>query len=223
VLISLGAEPTKVFTLPIGIDFRRFHPDIDGGTARRILGWEDSPIVISTRFLEPVYNLEQLLHAIPSVLKVNDRVRFLLVGRGRQEGYLKQLAVSLGIDQYVKFVGFLHRDQLPNFLACADVYVSTSLSDGSSVSLLEGIACGCFPVVTDIPANREWIREQENGLLVLTRRPDILAECLLSALNDRLLRQRAKGDNWRMVQERANWDENMKRIEEMYQNLIVAR
>jgi glycosyltransferase involved in cell wall biosynthesis len=220
VLASLGAEPAKIVTIPVGIDFRRFHPGVDGRDIRRVLGWEGNPIVISTRHFEPIYNLEQLLRAIPVVVRENNQVRFLIVGRGRQESYLKQFSNGLGIDPYVRFVGFLPQDQLALYLACADVYVSTSLSDGSSVSLLEGIACGCFPVVTDIPANREWVGEGENGFLAPVGRPDILAECIVTALKDRALRQRAKEKNWEIVQGRGSWDTNMERMEEMYRKLV---
>ena len=62
------------------------------------------------------------------------------------------------------------------FLGQADIYVSTSLHDGTSVSLLEAMGSGAFPIVTDIPSNREWIHHGQNGFLVPVNEEKIFSE-----------------------------------------------
>ena len=83
-----------------------------------------------------------------------------------REEALEREVESLNINSSVKFLGRVPHEEMPNLLAQADIYVSTSLHDGTSVSLLEAMGSGAFPVVTDIPSNREWIINGENGFLV---------------------------------------------------------
>ncbi|MCK5118479.1 MAG: glycosyltransferase family 4 protein, partial [Candidatus Latescibacteria bacterium] len=220
-LITLGADEAKVTTITIGIDLDKFHPDADKkGEIRKRLGWIENPLVVSTRNFESIYHLDLLIRAMPFIIKENSSVRFIMVGRGTQENYLKGLVDQSGMNEYVKFMGYIEQNELPKTLAGADIYVSTSLSDGISVSLLEGMACGCFPVVTDIPANRSWIQDGENGFLVPTDDPKFLADRISSAINSKALMEGARKKNSEQVKQRAAWEEIMRNIEEEYTSLI---
>ena len=220
-LISLGADKTKVTTITIGIDLVRFTPNADKeGEIRRKLGWLENPLVVSIRNFKPIYNVDLLIRAIPFIIKTNSEVRFIIAGKGTQENYLKGLVGKLGMNKYIKFTGLIEHDELPKTLASADIYVSTSLSDGISVSLLEGMACGCFPVVTDIPGNRAWIRDGENGFLVPPDDPEVLADRIMSAIKNKELRESAKKENIEKTRKGAVWEENMRKVEEEYRSLI---
>ena len=81
------------------------------------------------------------------------------------------------------------------FLPGADIYVSTSLYDGTSVSLLEAMGSGAFPVVTDIPANREWITNGENGFLVPVDEEKYLANRIIDAIRKPRLLERSRIEN----------------------------
>ncbi|MCK5327111.1 MAG: glycosyltransferase, partial [Candidatus Latescibacteria bacterium] len=89
--------------------------------------------------------------------------------------------------------------------------------------LLEGMACGCFPVVTDIPANRAWIQDGENGFLVPTDDPKILAERISFAVDNRVLMENAEKKNSEQVKKRAVWADNMRKVEEEYRSLIIGQ
>jgi glycosyltransferase involved in cell wall biosynthesis len=102
---------------------------------------------------------------------------------------------------------------LAELLRGADIYVSTSRSDSTSVSLLEAMASGAFPVVTDIPGNRVWIAHSENGLLFPAGDSDALASCIRRAVKDTQLRLRAATVNRRRVLADAVWEDNMLAIE----------
>jgi glycosyltransferase involved in cell wall biosynthesis len=107
-------------------------------------------------------------------------------------------------------------------LAGAQVYVSTSLSDSTSVSLLEAMAAGAFPVVTDIEANREWIEDGRNGFLVPVDDPAVLASRIIAALADPELRRRARAHNLELVRRRASWRANMDAIERLFRRLVAG-
>ena len=117
----------------------------------------------------------------------------------------------------VQFVGRVPHEGMPDLLSQADIYVSTSLYDGTSVSLLEAMASGAFPVVTDIPSNREWIADGDNGFLVPKENENLLAKKIVEAIRDHRLLGEAHEKNRKLVEQRAYWRENIKKIAELYQ------
>lgn len=164
-IVQLGIEPSKVRTGYRGVDTQEFSPS-RGKELRQTLAISNSaPVVISTRGLSPIYDAETMVRAIPLVLKQVPKAQFIIAGKGKQENYLESLVRRLGVDGHVKFVGSVPNHEVPQYLALSNVYVSTSLSDGVPNSLLEAMASGLAPVVTDIVANRGWVTEGQNGLL----------------------------------------------------------
>jgi glycosyltransferase involved in cell wall biosynthesis len=138
--------------IPCGIDERFFEVKPD----------HHSKTVISTRSLEPVYDIETLIKAVPLVLQEEPDASFIIIGCGSQKEYLQNLANKLGVTKRIIFTGMLDNSEIPSYMEKAKVYVSTSLADGTSVSLLEALAAGLVPVVSDIDANKVFIHE--NGL-----------------------------------------------------------
>jgi glycosyltransferase involved in cell wall biosynthesis len=108
-------------------------------------------------------------------------------------------------------------------LRAAHVYVSTSKSDSTSVSLLEAMAAGCFPVVSDIPANREWVTDGDTALLFPPGDAEALARCLRRAASDAPLRDRAAARNRQVIAERATWESNLLAVEELFARLAKRR
>jgi glycosyltransferase involved in cell wall biosynthesis len=98
----------------------------------------------------------------------------------------------------------------------AQILVSPSLHDGTPNSLLEGMACGCFPIAGDLESIREWIRPGENGLLMDPNDPQSIADAVLFALQSTDLRQKAAGLNLDMINERAEYARNMVKVKEFY-------
>ena len=83
--------------------------------------------------------------------------------------------------------GRVDREELVNYLNAADIYVSTSYSDGTSLCLLEAMATGLPAVVTDVPANLEWIENGHNGFTANRGNPHKVTDALLKLLEDRSL------------------------------------
>ena len=102
----------------------------------------------------------------------------------------------------------------------AQVAVSPSFHDGTPNTLLEAMACGCFPVVGDIESLREWITPGVNGLLVDPADPQALAEAVLVALEQPDLRQRAAAHNLELIAERAEYGRVMLQAEAFYKQLV---
>ena len=86
-------------------------------------------------------------------------------------------------------MGWIAHDELPKYLTSADIYVSTSLSDGASVSLVEAMACGLPVVTTDAGDAGKWIEDGRNGFIVPTKSPELLAEKIAYLLENKDLRE----------------------------------
>jgi glycosyltransferase involved in cell wall biosynthesis len=209
-----GVKSEKISPIPMGIN-----PSLFNYSREKEIK-NDRETVISTRAFKPVYNLQLLMKAVPHVIKKRD-VKFIIVGDGWERAQLMDLVKELDVAKNVDFVGTVDHDRLRGYLASSDIYVSTSLSDGCHISLLEGIACGLFPVVTDIPANREWLVDGRNGYLVPIDDSKILAEKILEALDNPDQRKSANEFNQNMVKERAIWDDNMRSVESVYSKLVA--
>jgi glycosyltransferase involved in cell wall biosynthesis len=178
--------------------------------------------ILSNRNLLPMYNVSLLIRAIPIVLKEEAETKFLIAGDGSEKEELKKEVKSLNIDESVEFVGWVPHEKMTNILAQTDIYVSTSLYDGTSVSLLEAMASGAFPVVTDIPANREWIIDGENGFLVPKDKEEFLADRIIDAIRNKVLVEKSRVKNHLIVEEKALWTVNVKRIKDVYTNLLCS-
>jgi len=220
-LTKLGADPQKIKLIYFGTDTRKFNPEQRDERLRKELGILDSPTIISLRRLEPICDVESLITAVPLVLKEVPRAKFLIVDKGSQEEGLKQLAKSLGVSGSVKFVGRIPEDELPRYIASADIHVSTSLSDaGLAASTAEAMACGLPVIVTDFGDNRKWVQDGVNGFIIPLRAPQALAAKIIHLLKDEETRKRFGSMNREIIIERNNWEKEMSKMGKLYEGVI---
>jgi glycosyltransferase involved in cell wall biosynthesis len=217
----MGVSRNKVEVIPFGVDLNIFNPKVNGSEIRRRLKIrEDDIVLISTRALfNHHYNVESFVQAIPLILESNSHVKFIIKGSGPLEGYLQSLANALGISEYVRFVRLVPHHEVANYLAAADIYVSTCFIDTTSVSLLEAMACGLAPIATDIVGNREWIVNGKNGFLFQPRNPKALAEKAIQLIENADLRRRFGEGCFELVKQKASWQDCVARMERIYESL----
>jgi len=141
-----------------------------------------SKTVLYTRSLEPVYDAQTLIKCTPLVVEKVPGARFIIAGTGSQESQLRELAQSLDISRHVEFLGLVPNKDVVSLMEKASVYVSTATADGTSIALLEAMAAGLIPVVTDIETNRRLIRHEEDGFLFQPKDEKELADKLFNAL-----------------------------------------
>jgi len=221
-MIGLGADHDKIEVIVMGIDTQEFSPALRNEALLQELHISDSPVVISTRSLRPIYDVETLIRAIPLVLQQIPQASFIIGGEGEQRAYLENLAKSLEVSDSIRFMGWISDNEFPRYLALSDVYVSTSLSDGTSVSLLEALSCELAPVVTDIPANRPWVTDGRNGFLIPVKDYRMLAERIVLLLKDSETRSRFGKLGRNIVVERAEYVSQMSKVEGIYEGLRGA-
>ncbi len=198
-----------------GIQLDWFYPpDADGESQREL-----HPIVINPRGLRAYVRNQAFFQSTRMVLDQRPEVQFVcpsMQGHSQAENWVKRF----GLERNVQLLPPVSRTQMADLFRRAQVAVSPSVHDGTPNTLLEAMACGCFPVAGDIESLREWIAPEVNGLLVNPDDPQALAEAILIGLDDVGLRQRAANHNMRLVAERAEYHQVMAEAESFYHQII---
>jgi glycosyltransferase involved in cell wall biosynthesis len=118
--------------------------------------------ILSTRRLEPIYDVGTLIRAVRILVDQGKEIELTVVGTGSRRQRLQSLTAELKLQSHVQFTGALPQEKLFGAYRNADIYVSTAKSDSTSVSLLEAMSQKLYPVVTDIPANHEWLESEQH-------------------------------------------------------------
>ncbi len=149
-----GISPVKTSTFIFGLDKL---PDID-------ITEKDKNLFYSNRILSENYNIDEVVRFFKKITSKNKDARLIISNEGSMRKKLEQLVKELQLDDRVSFVGFISLEEQVSLYKKAQFYISIPASDSTSVSLIEAMAYGCIPVVSDIPANKEWISEGINGI-----------------------------------------------------------
>ena len=178
--------------------------------------------VLSTRSASPLYNIDSIIRSIPYVIEKYQNVRYIIkFAVSNQESELQQLACSLNVTKYIEFVNkMIDYNEFPELLYSADMFVSVPSSDSSSVSLHEAMACGLAAIVSDIPANHEWITDGWNGFIVPVRNPEKLASSIIQLIENPELMQLFGERNAQIIRDRADREKHMSRMENLYKQLL---
>jgi glycosyltransferase involved in cell wall biosynthesis len=203
---------SKVMVVPKGINLEFFEYQNN----------PEEPIIkaIVTRSLLPEYKHDVILKAFSVLKQKNIPFELTIVGGGILLEKWKLLAQELSIENQVVFKGIINNHDLPKLLQKSTIYISMPTTEGVSASLFEAMACGCFPIVTDLPGNRSWITHKENGVLVESENSQKLADEIIWAFQNAALRQKAILENRGFIENKANYAINMKQISDKYHELI---
>jgi len=220
--VKLGIDESKIHIIPFGVDTSMFNRRANSDAIKNDLHLDkDDVVTISTRFLfNHHYNIDCLIKAIPLIREKHEKARFLIKGAGPLENYLRRLTQKLGVSDSVRFVGLVPHDKVAQYLSAADIYVSTCFVDSTSVSLLEAMACGLAPVVTDIAGNREWIEDGVNGFLFPPRNSEALAEKINQLIENPQLRKNFGRKCTQIIAQQATWEKCVSSMEAVYEALL---
>jgi hypothetical protein len=178
----------------------------------------ESPVVINPRGFRAYVKNEAFFKSIPLVLEKRSDARFVcssMQGEPQAMAWIEELGIGHAVQLNPPF----SHTQMGDVFRAAQVVVSPSIHDGTPNSLLEGMACGCFPVAGDLESIREWITHGQNGLLVDPNSPQSIADAILIALEREDLRREAAGLNEKIISARGEYAQNMKLAGEFYEKV----
>lgn len=219
--INLGASPENNYIVHWGVDFNDFNMTVNGSVIRKELNLHDDPVVISVRQFRELYNIDIIVKAFSQVLKEIPEAKLILKNyQGEEFNKIYNLVEKLRIKDAVRFVGKVDYKEMAKYYRSSDVFVSVPSCDSTSISMLEAMACGVVPVVSDLPASKEWIKDGENGFIVPVRNVEALADAIVKVLknkkeNNNLIREY----NFNLVKSKADYYRHMENMERLYKKL----
>ena len=192
-----------------GIDLERF----------RFQGPTDQLTAISVGRLSPEKDYSTLLRATRRVIEQYPQFRLKLIGDGQQRPMLEALAKELGIESQVTFLG--ERTDVHEQLAKAGFFVSSSTTEGISLTLLEAMAVGLPIVTTAVGGSPEIVVPDVTGILVPPSRPDELAAVMIAMIEERALWPDMAKTARERVEEHFNIRTMISQYESLYEELTA--
>jgi len=215
VISDFSIPESKVRYLPFGIDTGIFRPGTDPVPERK-----DTIRVFSNRGYYPVYGNLTLVRGFALAYQKDPALRLTLKGDGPQEEEVRQLVTVLGLDPYVTFRKRTGYSDVPKDYREADIFITTSVSDGTPVSVLEAMASGLPCIATSVGGIPEWIDNGITGILVRPGSSEQVADAILSLAHDPDLRKRL-GDSARdVIVRNGQWNTLMAQAEKDYLALV---
>jgi len=206
----------RIAQFPWGVSAGVFSPE---GPKAQIPFGAETIRFICTRSWEPIYGMDVLLKGFVKAYGLDNRLRLLMVGDGSLGEWIHEFVLRNSLSDVVLAPGRLSTSELPLWFRAASAYVSCAESDGTSVSLLEAMATGLPVVVTDIPSNREWVKQEENGWLALGTADFATMLLRVSQLTARQS-EKISENNRRTVALRADWSKNFALLLQLFGRLV---
>ncbi len=170
----------KIHVIPGGVDLSRFQFDRSRAEARSQLNWpQNRPILFTARRLVHRVGLDKLLMAVATIKPQIPDIWLAIAGKGPLQADLQQQATDLGLNDNVKFLGFLPDDQLPIAYQAADLSVMPSQSlEGFGLAVLESLACGTPALCTPVGGMPEILEPFSPNLIAASTEATAIAERL---------------------------------------------
>jgi L-malate glycosyltransferase len=214
-----GFPPDQIRVVFNGVDGRRFVnlPKKQDLRVRFSLRQDFVYFVLCSRF-DPIKWIDGLLQALRRVIDAQPHTGLLLVGDGQECSKIKQRIIELGLQAHVVMPGY--RKDIPEWLAASDIFVLSSLSEGTSVSLIESMAVGIPAVVTRVGGNEYVVENGITGLLVAPQDIASLAAGMHRLASDSVLREMVGNAAEKRFREQFEISRMFEAYEDIYHRLI---
>jgi len=207
--------PSKIKIIINGIDVEAIHRTLPNPEhLPSLCALPGQRLITSVGRLMPPKGHGYLIAAIPYLISQVGNVRLLLAGDGDLKASLEQLSQDLKVQDVISFLG--SRNDVPDILALSDVFVLPSISEGTSMALMEAMAASKPIVATDIPGNRAVLKHGHNCLLVPPGNPQKLAEAISFLLNHPQIAAEYGKNAYQDVCQRFNIDETIAQLIELW-------
>lgn len=227
--VRFGVPKERVVAFSWGIDLDVFRPGLDAEAAqwRERLGIEPKArVVLSPRVFDPYWGADEIADAAARLARERPGAAFVILAAGADPGFLAEMKRRIeqaGAGASVRWIeDRLDPTQMAALFNMADVYVSIPKTDLLAMTVLEGMACGCFPVLANHAAYAKHAEDGRNALMLDQPTGEQLAEAIGRALGDDDLRRRAAQFNTDRMRRTEDAAVNMLRIEDVYDAAIAA-
>ncbi len=216
-----GMPKDKIVVIPNGTDPDTFDFPFDPGPMRSQYAGPHEQIILYVGSLVNEKGVQVLLDAAPKILSGSPGTRFLIVGTGYYMDNLKNQARALGIDNYVRFLGYVDDDSLKRFFKISDVVCIPSLYEPFGIVALEGMAAGKPVVTSDTGGLTDFVEHGVTGMTTYTGDSNSLAWGINEVIRNPDMAKRMAKDAYEKVQHIYNWKVIAKRTEELYEKVLL--
>lgn len=234
--VAFGVRRDRTDVFPWGVNLEQFKPSahrslplrVRPRSTRKTGAHRGSPrngrfVLLCNRSWEPRYGVDVLARAFVLAARQHDGLSLRLIGGGTEASRIRRILQQGGQLDRVQFPGQVAQRDLPRWYRGADLFISPSHVDGSSVSLMEALACGSAVLVSDIPANKEWIRNEVDGWLFRDGDPEDLAQKILQISSRPGVIPRIRREARKVAEARADWNKNFKVLLRAYNRALAAQ
>lgn len=123
-------------------------------------------LIYSNRLHKGLYKVDKIIQSFSDFVKLHPDWKLIVGATGEQTEELKKLAKEILPASSFEFIGFVDAEENRRQYLRSKIWVSIPSTDGTSISLLEAMGYGCIPVISNLPANKEWVDHAENGIIV---------------------------------------------------------
>jgi glycosyltransferase involved in cell wall biosynthesis len=209
------------------VDLEVFHRGYDKEvkiSRNAILVEPNTPVILSSRHMIPVYMIENIINAMPYVMKSHPNVTFVFVKGSGSSVFEKEMmlrAIELGVSGNIRFISrLLTPVEMAVYYNMADAVISIPKYGQFGASILEGMICGATIIASDIPVHREVLRNGENALLVDADDPKEIAEAIVQCIEHPEMKQQFYKINRKIIEESWNWQRNAGKMRRIYEKLL---
>lgn len=218
--LERGISPERVAVIYDGTNTALFKPDVAPLPLQQRFGADF--ILLTVRKFYRRKGIQDVIKAMPQVLKECPKVCFVIIGYGPLEQELKQLAASLNLQEHVQFLGRLPNDELPPYYAAADVFIIPSHEEAFGVVAAEAMALG-KPLISTAVGGLKEVADDEVALVVPPRDPDSIANAIVTLCQSPQRREKMGQAGLRKVREVFNWDRAARRYIDLYEKVIAQK
>jgi glycosyltransferase involved in cell wall biosynthesis len=218
--------PDKITVVYHGIDNKFYSPTPNSTTDKVLLFLDKNDyIIFSPHTLIAVKGVEYAIEAFARFVRItnNDNIGLLIAGNGSLKPKLEQLVIDLNIGSYVRFIGYIPKDEMPKYYDIADVVVATSLYSNMNLSVQEAMSCAKPVVAFSSGGTGRTIIDGETGLLVTPGDIDEFAQKLQILYWDTELRNQLGRNAREFIIKNRSWESRIKIELGVYESLLVTK
>ena len=173
-------------------------------------------LIFSNRLHKKMYRIDRIIESFRrfTTNRKHENWKLIIAGEGDNTSMLKQFAIELGVGDKVKFVGWLDKASNNEYYHRSKIFISIPESDATAISLLEAMAAGCIPVLSNLPANTEWVIDGINGVIADNLNDNFIEQALELDYN------KVKDINSYVMEKKATKEVNREKFIELYNRVL---
>lgn len=217
--VSYGASKECITVFPWGVDLDLFKPIKSKKALRDAAGFDGEVVFIHTRSWESRYGFDVALKGFALAARETKNIHLMMLGGGSQEAWIKDFVNENMLHDQIQFIGYQQNETLADYYRMGDVYLSASHIDGSSVALLESMACGCPALVSDISSNKEWVTNEIQGWVFKDGDANDLAQKIIHIAQSKEARVEVGRKAREKAEKDADWQKHISTLLSVYEHV----